>query len=33
MYVNPFLGGVISTLFVEMVIIFLVVLLKGGGDE
>lgn len=33
MYINPFLGGVLATLFCEFVIIFIAVMIRGGGDE
>lgn len=30
MYVNPFLAGVLATVFVELVVMFLIALLRGG---
>ena len=33
MYVNPFIGGVVATLFCELVILFIAILIHGGDDE
>lgn len=33
MYVNPFLAGVVATLLVEMLIIFTIAILYGGGPH
>lgn len=33
MYVNPFLAGVVATLFVEMLIVFTIAIFYGGGPD
>lgn len=33
MYINPFLAGVLSTIFVEFIILIIIAILKGKGGE
>lgn len=33
MYVNPFVAGVVTTLFAELVALFILAILYNGGDR
>jgi hypothetical protein len=32
MYINPFLAGVLATVLCELVIVFVLTLIRGGGE-